>query len=270
VSFALAGLYADRVRASTLERNKFDMLKAKALAYDIDPAGDYNKPGNNPPEQAFQLLVLGFEMLLYLADNAFPSLDKRTRKKGPKWIREAALFHSEHATTALAHAMPALYAREGGQLRGDEPPELTVEHHQKLYETVRSFYPIGRGAAGAIQQWMREYETIPTGEPRKAVVEGRFPANAYSEALMRGENPRDDPELVAMQQEYARDYFIDNAIHGSITVALSPNDRSLLEKNVAHFWDLDESGSAELRQRAREAWAEGTKPYLEYALLDAR
>ena len=60
----LRAVYADGVRASALQKSKFEMLKAKALAYDIDPAGDYMRPGDNPAEQAFQLLKCGLEMLL--------------------------------------------------------------------------------------------------------------------------------------------------------------------------------------------------------------
>ena len=139
-------VYADCVRESTLEKNKFDILQPKALAYDIDPAGDYMRPGNSPAEQAFQLLRLRLRHVAGLADNAFPAFDKRTRKRGAQ-VDSAGVSVSTAVTAddCSAHAMPRLYAKVDGRLSGDEPPELTGDHHRMMYETVRSFYPLRRG-----------------------------------------------------------------------------------------------------------------------------
>jgi hypothetical protein len=167
----------------------------------------------------------------------------------------------------FAHAAPALLARIG-RLSGDEPPELTVDHHRRQYETLKSFYSLGKNS-DFFSFCFREFGTLERGSPSKSVLEGKEPANAYSQALMRGENPDEDPELVAMQREYATDYFIDLAIHSGIKNALAPNDRQLLEKKLVRFVMLDESAAAEMRERARRAWIDGTRPYLEYTRLDA-
>jgi hypothetical protein len=257
------------LRERTLEKNKFDMLKGKAVAYDVDPAGDYMKPGNNPPEQAFQLLRCGLHLLLHVSDNAFPAIDSRTRKRGPKWIRQGILFNGDKGTLLLAHAVPALMAKLDGRLGGDEPPELTGDHHRRFYETVKSFYPLMKGA-NFVEQCMREFEVMETHEVRPVVVEGVQPANEYSQALMRGENPDEDPGLVAMQRDYARDYFIDRAIFVAIRQTLSPNDQKLLQDKLFRFVMVEDAEAAELRSRSRRAWIEGIGPYLEYARLDAQ
>jgi hypothetical protein len=245
------------------------MLKGKAVAHGIDPAGDYMRPGNNPAEQAFQLVKCGLDMLLYVSEHAFPTLDKRSRKRGPKWIREAILYSGDRGSMLLAHGMTALMAKMGGRLTGDEPPELTAEHHQKLYDTVKSFYPVKK-ASGFVEGCMREFEVMETHEPRPAVVEGEQSANEYSQALMRGENPDEYPELVAVQRDYSRDYFIDRAIYVAVRHSLDPKDVQVLEKKLVRFVMVSDSEAAELRTRSFRAWTEGMKPYLEYARLDAR
>ena len=259
----------DRLRQSTFEKNKFDMLKGKAVAYGIDPDGDYMRQGNSPAEEAFQLIKCGLEMLLHVSEHAFPTLDKRARKKGPKWIREAVLYSGDRGSMLLAHAMSGLMAKMDGRLTGDEPPELTAERHQKLHDNVKSFYPVKK-AQGYIDGCMREFEVMETHEPRPIVTEGSQPANEYSQALMRGENPDEDPELVAMQRDYARDYFIDRAIYVAVRHSLSPNDEQILEDKLVRFVMVSDSEAAELRARSFKAWTEGIKPYLEYARLDAR
>jgi hypothetical protein len=258
------------VREKTLERHRFNMLQPKALAYDLDPAGEYLKPGNSPPEQAFQVLKCSSDMVLYLADNAFPVPDRKIKNRGGKWVRQVFHLFGEPGTLILSHAVPALLATVGGRLSGDEPPELTADHHRRMYETVRSFYPLGKYRAGLIEQFLAEFTVMERHKPRKAVAEGTERANEYSQALMRGENPDDDPELVRMQQEYARDFFIDRAISRAIADSLSPNDRRLLLDKFVLFTTLSDSEAAEVRERNLRAWNEGSKPYLEYARLDAR
>jgi hypothetical protein len=259
------------MRASTLDRNKFEVLKQKALAYDIDPDGDYMRPGNNPAETAFQLLKLGLDMLLFMTDNGFPTLDSRTRKKAPKYLRQSLLYYGQPGTLIFAQTLPLLYVKERGHLSGDEPPELTVEHHRKLYDTVSSFYPFKRMGSEVYEPFLREYNVLEEHELPEDVVEGeKPPANEYSEALLRGENPDERPELVAMQREYARDFFIEKATTRGIKLSLNPNDRKLLASKFASFQEIeDASARAEFIELLRTAWIEGSKEYLEFARLDA-
>jgi hypothetical protein len=262
-------VYADGVRASTLDKSKFEILKPKALAYDIDPAGDYMRPGNNPAEQAFQLLRCGLEMLLCMADTGFPTLDSRTRKRAPKYIRQALFFYGDGGAQIFGQAVPLLYAKLDGHLSGDEPPELTGDDHRKLYETVRSFYSF-RKLRSLPEELLREYKVLEEHELPEEASDGEIPNNEYSQALLRGENPDQDPRLLALQRDHAKDFFIEKATTLAIKFSLSPNDRKLLKAKFVKYQRIeDEATAAEYRERIRNAWIEGSRTYLEYARLDA-
>jgi hypothetical protein len=258
------------VRDSVLEKNKFDMLKAKALAYSVDPAGDYMRPGNNPAEQAFQLLKCGLEMLLLASSVYFPALDKKYQKKGPKWLRSGVLYHADRGTLILARAAPLLLARVNGRLDVDQPPELTTDHHRRLFDQVQSFYPLSVYHKEYVKEMQAEFTVMEEHKPRKAVSEGDEPPNEYSEVLLRGENPDDDPELVERQREYATDYFIDQALFMGISNALDSNDNKILKNKWARLAELQEPLASQHRTRLREAWLEGIQPYLAYARVDAQ
>ena len=264
-------MYADGVRASTLEKSKFEILKAKALAYDIDPAGDYMRPGNNPPEQAFQLLRCGIEMLLSMSDDGFPTLDSKTRKRAPKYVRQAINYYGDSGSLIFGQAVPLLYAKVDGRLSGEEPPELTGDYHRKLYQTVSSFYPF-RKVPTWVADCLREYRVLEEHElpqPQEE-TDGEVPVNEYSQALLRGENPDEDPRLLALQRDHARDFFIEKVTTMAIKHSLSPNDRKLLKAKFVRYQGIeDEAIAAELRERLLNAWIEGSQTYLEYARLDA-
>jgi hypothetical protein len=260
------------MREKRFEKLKYDILKPHAHRFDVDPAGDYMRPGNSPPERAFQVLSCSLEMLIYLGDNAFPARDRSLRKKGGKWMRQALLFEGGNASMLLAHAVPALMARMDGRLSVDEPnqPFVPAEDHLRLLKTVSSFYALGKNDDKFIEQCDSEFRVMETHEPRDAVREGEAAPNAYSEALLRGENPDDDPELVRMQREYARDFFIDRATFKVAKKGLDSKDRVIVHGKLARFVDLEEPEATELRARVLAAWREGTAPYREYALLDSK
>jgi hypothetical protein len=245
------------------------MLKAKALAYDVDPAGDYMRPGNSPPEQAFQLLKCGLEMLLIAAEVYFPVRSRKYQKKGPKWLRTGVLYHGEGGALVLARAAPLLMVKADGFLEVDQPPELTTEHHRQLFGQVQSFYPLSKLLGNLLEDMEAEFKVMENHEPRDKVVSGEERGTEYSQALMRGENPDEDPELVAAQREFAIDYFIDTALHWGCRGALNTNDQKILKEKWMRLPELPDSAVAEHRARLREAWREGIKPYLEYARIEA-
>jgi hypothetical protein len=258
------------VRASTIEKSKFEVLKQKALAYDVEPAGDYMRPGNNPAEQAFQLLRCGLEAMLSMADNGFPTTDSRVRKKAPKYVRQALYYYGDAGAVIFGQAMPLLYAKLDGRLSGEEPSELTGDLHRKLYETVSSFYPFKIGHIDLAGELMKEYRVLETHELPEEVKNGEMePGSEYSEALLRGENPDEDPRLVALQRDHARDFLIEKATTLGIKHSLSPNDRRLLKQKFVRFRALEEPAATEQRDRLRNAWIEASQTYLEYARLDA-
>ena len=59
-----------------------ETLKGFALDFDVDPDGDLMKPGNSPPERAFQVARSAFDLLVGISELGFPSLDRRTQKRG--------------------------------------------------------------------------------------------------------------------------------------------------------------------------------------------
>jgi hypothetical protein len=258
------------MRASTLEKTKVEVLKPKALAYDVDPLEDYMRPGNNPAETAFQLLRCGLEMLITMADEAFPTLDSKTRKKAPKYLRQGLFYYGEPGAVIMGQTVPLLYTKVNGRLSGDEPPELAVERHRALYETVISFYPFKRAGESVGDQCLREFTMMETHEVPEEVRDGTIRANAYAQALMNGENPDENPELLGMQREHAIDYFIEKATTSAIKFSLPPNDRKLLKSKFTRFQGIEDPDTAmEYRKRLRSGWIVATQHYLDYALLDA-
>jgi hypothetical protein len=287
------------MRASAIEKSKFEVLQKRALRYGIEPEGDYFKPGNNPAETGFQLLRCGIDMLVVMADQGFPTQDKGLRKKGGKYIRQALFYYGDWGAIIFAQMAPLLYVKMDGRLSGDEPPELTVEHHRKLYETAASFHPYMKDPK-LIPNVLREFTILETNELPEEDEEdedtpggnladrdqpdgdewdqdGRAtqgkpkgpPLSEYAQALERGENPADDPELVQKQREYARDFFIEKATSVALKTSLSPNDRKLFSGKFVRSFTLNESKAEDFRNRMRSAWIEGCQSYLEYARLDA-
>jgi hypothetical protein len=256
-----------------LAKLKLDVLKKGAHVFDIDPTRDYMKPGNSPPEQAFMVASCSLDFLIHLSQVAFPAVGRRTRKRGGKWVMQALLFHGGAGMELLAHASPALMVAMDGRLSADQPAESVIgaDHHLRFQKAVESFYPLGLDRRKFLENCLAEFRVMETHEPRGPVVEGTQSANEYSQALLRGENPDDDPELVSMQREYARDFFIDRATYDAVTNALEPADVKIMLDDFARFVTLDDPKAAlKLRARALAGWSEGLKPYLEYALLDSK
>lgn len=212
------------------------------------------------------------DMLIHLAEAAFPALDRRTRKRGAKWTMQALLFNGGDGSIMLAHAVTALMVRANGRLSDEEPAEnvVDVSCHRRLQEAVASFYPLPRHSTDLIADCDLEYRVMDTHKPREAVLEDPSAGNEYSQALLRGENPDDDPALVAMQREYARDFFIDRATFGVIRQTLDRRDRVLLRDKLVRFPRVEDPKQAsELRKRNLAAWIEGLRPYHEYARVDS-
>jgi len=282
------------MRASTIEKSKYEVLKKHALRYGLEPDDDYMRPGNNPAETAFQLVRCGMDMLVSMADTGFPTQDKGLRKKGGKYIRQALFYYGDWGAIMFGQMAPLLYLKTDGRLSGEEPPELTVEHHRKLYETIVSFFPYVKNPA-LTSQVLREFTILethelpedeemdlnktdrdhPEGDEWGAVLREEMkdtgpkpPLSEYAQALERGENPDDDPSLVQRQRDYARDFFIEKATSAALKTSLAPNDRKLFAGKFVRSFTLQEPKAEEFRNRIRGAWIEGCQTYLEYARLD--
>jgi hypothetical protein len=294
---ASRGVYAERMRASTIEKSKYEILKKHALRYGVEPDDDYMRPGNNPAETAVQLLRCGIDMLLVMADNGFPTQDRGLRKKAGKYIRQALFYYGDWGAIIFGQMAPLLYVKMDGRLSGEEPPELTVEHHRKLHQTASSFFPYMKelGITAAV---LREFKVLETHELPKEDEETQVVGNLsdrdqpegdewdqdklaeqatpnkprlseYAQALQRGENPDDDPALVQKQRDYARDFFIEKATSAALKASLAPQDRKVFARKFVRSFGLEEPDASEFRDRIRNSWIEGCQTYLEYARLDA-
>jgi hypothetical protein len=284
------------------ERLKLEVLQKHALDFDVDPEVDYARPGNSPPERAFHLLGCGFDLLIAIADKGFPSLDRRTRQRGGKWIQEELVLLGREPSQFLAHAIPALFAASRGRLDNSDQEgneELfDPEHHRALGRTLADFYPLpkeieispeeraARKAKGlyapggperrrqvfrhVLDECLAEFHVMERHQPREEVARGVEPANEYSLALLHGQEPNDDPELVETQRRYARDFFINRASLNAIKAALDAADFRLLSDKLIEVLEPGDRRISEYRTRELAAWIEGTRSYREYALIEFR
>lgn len=261
---------------------KYETLKKYAFLYDIEPRFDYGRPGASPPERAFHLLCCGYDMLVVFMQLAFPSLQRRTFKTGTKWITEGLMWNGAASGGFLARATPTLLALTGGNLDGlvqdDIEPVDDPDLHHFLRRSVEDFYPLILARKAAVQgdvdplveACSEEFEVMKTGKPREAVAEGTEPANEYSLALLRGDDPNQNPELVEQQRRYALDYFIYQTAMGATVTSMFDTDAKRLLPKTLPFLDPTDPQHSDYRERAAAAWVEASRPYREYALLEYR
>jgi hypothetical protein len=244
-----------------------ESLKRLALAYDLEPDGDYHKPGNSASERAFHLVQCGFDLTVSLFKSGFPTVDRRTQRRSAKFGLDNLIYGYRVAVLA-GYCLPWLMMNTDGRLLDMDDDEGVVgrEHHEALLRSIAEFFPLSGKQATSFQMFPDEFKVLETHEPRDRVAERAATGTRYSEALMRGENPDDDPELVREQWEYARDWFINQA---SIRVLreLMGADFGLLKDKVFILGRQSGPKTGELRRKQLNAWIEGSRVYREYALI---
>jgi hypothetical protein len=256
-------------------------LRPQALAYELEPSDCVPGSGDRPPQLAFQLLGTGYDLLVELADpDVFPSLDRSARRRGPRLIRKNLLWGGAEASLILAHAMPTLYARMDGRLtapgeeglraatRGDDgEAPLTPAEHLRALETLKGYYPLVRDLLRAAYDWcLREFKVLEEGVPRGEVGSGSQPAMPYSAALLRHEDPSQDPALVAGQRMHARDHFINETTLKAVEFAIGMEDWPRVSDKVLRLVEAPEDPAVvRWRDRALAAWTRGSGPYLAVA-----
>jgi hypothetical protein len=261
-------------------------LKTQALIYELEPSDYVPGSGDRPPQLAFQLLGTGYDLLVELADpDVFPSLDRSTRRRGPKLIRKNLPWGGADASLFLAHAMPTLYARMDGRLTApgkegvgaaaggdDGEAPLTPAEHLRAHETLQGYYPLVRGLLRAAYDWcLREFKVLEEGVPRGEVGAGSQPAMPYSAALLRHEDPSQDPALVVGQRLHARDHFINETILKAVEFAIGIEDWPRVQDKVLRLVEAPQDPAVvRWRDRALEVWIRGSGPYLAVARRIAR
>jgi hypothetical protein len=262
-----------------LARIRRDVLLPSAVAFDLEYEEEAAKPTpEGPLEVAFRMVCMGYDMWLYVSGaEGFPSLSARCRRLGRRLVRRKLLYTGLDASTIMAHATPLLLAKTGGDLWGEIDGETLpgTDHHHGLFTRVSDFYPLKRIPREVLPKALAEFEVMETHEPRGEVVQGEHPASPYTQALLDGKNPDDDPELVEGQKLYARDYFINQILTRTVRYALwahrgPPNSTyDLVEKKVLNINELNDLSDPRLPQlyaRSLSAWIAGSRPYREFAL----
>lgn len=249
------------------EKLRQDSIQGEALNRDLDPVGDYFKPDNGPSERAFHLVACGYDMLLTMSGPGFPSLDRRTRAKAAKWTPEVSLYRGGQVSTTLAKLMARLMEQLDGRLTEDDEVRVSGAHHRRLYEAVDDFYPVEMHK-NLILMCLGEFDTLKENRLRMEVKSGEEVGSEYAQALLRGEDPSQDPRLVQIQRDYARDWFINTA-----TVELSRFlhglDFPLLEDSVIEIAKPTDRDLTGFRAQQLDAWRHGMRAYMEYAELDS-
>jgi hypothetical protein len=275
-------------RSSYLDDIRFKINRYLANHYDIDHSADWVKPGNTPVQKAFQQSKYGLELLFRFAEpDQFPSLDRMSRRLGAKLVKRGLLYTGAVHAPFFAQALAELLARTEGRLHYDEPvPEGELGsplYYRSLRETIQDFYAADAPALEQLDdRGPAEFRVLETGEPREKVRSSEEAGTGYSAALLRGENPNDDPALVKEQWEYARDYFIWSFEKAMMPTAMErpmrPHAREHFRELVADLVDLtspESGGPGEdpkriaYRARALERWEASARSYLSYAALDA-
>jgi hypothetical protein len=255
------------------------VLVPACVNFDLDFAVETVRPGTNPPQRAFQLVACGYDMLLATAASprAFPVRHALTRWRGSRAVGAKLLWQGLDASIFLAHAVPVLMARMEGQL-GDNGEDANLvpsdaEYHLALRGRVQDFYPLPSADKLFLHGCLAEFRVMGNREPRAEVLEGTQPATPYSQALMRGDNPDDDPQLVSDQKRYARDYFINQAVIAATKIGLEHESgrrgtwKFFSDKVIDLTEHGDDSRTRAFRARLLRGWMAGNVAYRNYVLM---
>lgn len=273
-------------RGSQLVDASFKTLRYLANQYDIAYDADWHKPGNTPVQEAFLLCRYGVDLLVKFCEpDQFPSFDRTSRRVGAKLMKRNVLFSGPAHAPFFAQTIAELLARTEGRLFFDDPiPEGapgTSAPYRRQRSTLQDFYPSVSEALELLDnEAPAEFEVLEKGEPRAAVRAGEEAASAYSAALLRGENPNDNPALVKEQWEYARDYFIWRCEKAAMRSAMDRPTRARFrfEEVVTDLIDFTtpESGGPQedpkrlaYRAEALKRWEEPVRACLSYAVIAA-
>jgi hypothetical protein len=273
-------------RSNYLDDIRMKINRSLGNLYDVDHKADWHKPGNKPVEKAFQQSKYGLELLIRLSErDEFPSLDKMSRRVGAKLMMRNLLFSGQVFAPFFGQALAALMARTEGRLRFDEPPPEgaagSSAYYVRLRAMIQDYYPALEQATELLDEGApAEFMVLESGEPREAVRSGEEAGTGFSAAILRGDDPNEDPALVKEQWEYARDFFIWRCELSVVRQAMQRPRRTRFtyEEVVEDFLHLTtpESGGPQgdpkrlaYRARALERWESAARPYLSYAALDA-
>jgi hypothetical protein len=219
------------MRYAGLRRQVLEPVAASAdLSYDLEGLD----PGTSPIQLAYGLVTCGTDLLLGCAEpdeGAFPALNKRARKRGAKAVARAANGSGARAASVLlAHAM-ATYLAETLPYVGDAE---RAARQGPLRDLIARHFPISDDGLQAVEDGRAEYRTLDTHRVREEVYIGAESGTGYHHALMRGEDPDDDPEIVNVQVIYAGRFLRLSALRVAIRTTVGDAAFEAVEPRLLH------------------------------------
>jgi hypothetical protein len=250
------------------------VLIPACVNFDLEYDQEIVRPGTSPPQHAFQLVVMGYDLMMatIASGNGFPAAGAMTRWRAARAARRKFLWTGLQGSIFLANAMIVLMSRMLGQLDddGEDKGLLPVdpEYHLGLRRRLQDFYPLPSEQKVYLHEALAEFRVLGKREPRKEVAEGSEWGTGYSRALMEGEDPDEDPRLRWEQVRYGRDYFINKTSIAAAMMVLEQGRRRGLyvafKENVIDIAQGDNAKARAVRARSLRAWRNGALAYRTY------
>jgi hypothetical protein len=217
--------HAGRLRRQLLE----PLAEARRLSYDLELVEPTSAPGEPRNRAGYRLVCCGGGLLLgatYL--DGFPAAG-RAAKRGVKALTRAfGEEEAREAATMLAHAMASMLH----EMLKDRAPEDALVH-LRMRDVIESVYPLHPRLLDLVDSTSFEYRTLETHQVRDWIRHAGG-GTGYHEALLRGDEPDVDPELVDIQERYAGAYLRAWAMLHAIRHTIGAAEYAKLEDHVLH------------------------------------
>jgi hypothetical protein len=171
----------------------------------------------------------GGDLLLGAAyPDGFPATG-RAAKRGVKALARAfGEEEAREAATMLAHAMANMLHE---MLKDQAPGDAGV--HLQMHDLIESVYPLHPSLLELVDTTRIEYRTLETHHVRDWIRQAGG-GTGYHRALLRGDDPDADPELVDIQERYAGAYLRAWAMLHAIRHTIGVAEYAKLEDHVLH------------------------------------
>jgi hypothetical protein len=183
------------------------LARSRGLDYETEGL----TPGSSEDAHAYGFVSCGADVLLYLCFvEGFPSADRRTAKRGVKWVFDG-IFNSrgqiaEAQTAAIFLAQAIALNFEMMSRRSEDRHSENLQ--RSFRELIQRVYRLDERALERQQELTAEYRVMETHEVPREVQIGVRMGTGYHRALMdenfsEHENVDDDKHLVEIQEHYA-------------------------------------------------------------------
>ena len=222
--------HAGRLRRQLLE----PLAEARRLSYDLELLEPTSAPGDPRDRAGYRLVCCGGDVLLGAAyPDGFPATG-RTAKRGVKALTRAfGEEEAREAATMLAHALASMLYE---MLKHRAPEDASV--HLQMRDLIESVYPLQPGLLDVVDTTRIEYRTFETHDVRDWIRQAGG-GTGYHRALLSGDDPDADPELVEIQERYAGAYLRAWAMLHAIRHTIGAAEYAKLDDHLLHPDRLD-------------------------------